>query len=71
MVLNLTVMKQTAGNAFLDSNILIYCYTNTEPEKQQKAFQVIDNNSGLFISIQVLQDGHFIENKLTIVNPFT
>jgi predicted nucleic acid-binding protein len=49
-------MKQTADNVFLDSNILIYCYTNTEPEKQQKAFQVIDNNAQIFVSTQVLQE---------------
>jgi len=54
--LNLTVMKQTADNVFLDSNILIYCYTTTEPDKQQKAFQVIDNNPQLFVSTQVLQE---------------
>jgi predicted nucleic acid-binding protein len=49
-------MKQTADNVFLDSNILIYCYTNTELDKQQKAFQVIDNNPQLFVSTQVLQE---------------
>lgn len=55
MGLNLTVMKQTADSVFLDSNILIYCYTNTEKGKQQKAFQVIDNSPHLFVSTQVLQ----------------
>jgi predicted nucleic acid-binding protein len=49
-------MKQTAGNVFLDSNVLIYCYTITEPNKQQKAFQVIDINPQLFVSTQVLQE---------------
>lgn len=49
-------MKQTADNVFLDSNVLIYCYTHTEPEKQLKAFQVIDKSSELFISTQVLQE---------------
>lgn len=56
MDLNLTVMKQTADNSFLDSYVLIYCYTSTEPNKQQKAFQVIDNNPRLFVSTQVLQE---------------
>jgi predicted nucleic acid-binding protein len=54
--LNLTVMKQTTDNVFLDSNVLVYCYTNTEPEKQQKTFQVIDNSLQLFVSTQVLQE---------------
>ena len=26
--------------AFLDTNVLIYCYTSTEPEKQAKAQSV-------------------------------
>jgi len=56
VVLNLIVMKQTADRAFFDSNILIYCYTNTEPEKKQNAFKVIDNSAQLFISIQVLHE---------------
>jgi len=49
-------MKQTADKVFIDSNILIYCYTNTEKEKQQRAFQVIDNSPQLFVSTQVLQE---------------
>ncbi|QJD97732.1 PIN domain-containing protein [Mucilaginibacter robiniae] len=40
---------------FLDSNILVYTYSSTEPEKQAIARQlVIKNNS--FISTQVLQE---------------
>lgn len=49
-------MKQTAGSTFLDSNILVYCYTGTEPQKQQMAFQVIDDSPLLVISTQVLQE---------------
>lgn len=49
-------MKQTADRAFLDSNIVIYCYSHSEPVKQQKAFQVIDDSPQLFISTQVLQE---------------
>jgi len=49
-------MKQTADRAFLDSNILIYCYTNSEPKKKQKAFRIIDNSVHLSISTQVLQE---------------
>jgi predicted nucleic acid-binding protein len=49
-------MKQIADNVFLDSNILIYCYTTTEPDKQQKVFQVIDNNPHLFVSTQVIHE---------------
>lgn len=49
-------MKQTVDNAFFDSNIIVYCYTETEPEKQNKAFEIIDNCNRPFISTQVLQE---------------
>ena len=49
-------MKQMKDSVFLDSNILIYCYSNSELEKQQRAFQVIDNSLLLYISTQVLQE---------------
>ena len=40
---------------FLDSNILIYSYSNSEPEKQSVARKLIlENNS--FVSTQVLQE---------------
>ncbi len=41
--------------AFLDTNILIYCYTKTELEKQIKARQVA-NLSNTVISTQVLKE---------------
>ncbi|MBO9561570.1 MAG: PIN domain-containing protein [Niastella sp.] len=42
-------------NVFLDSNILVYSYSNSEIQKQEIARQLIaDNNS--FISTQVLQE---------------
>ena len=56
-------MKLTADNVFLDSNILIYCYTSTEPVKQQKAFHIIDTNPKLFISTQVLQEFCNVSHK--------
>jgi predicted nucleic acid-binding protein len=49
-------MKRTADNAFLDSNMLIYCYASTEPDKRQRAFLVIDSTPRLFVSTQVLQE---------------
>ncbi|MFA6923296.1 MAG: PIN domain-containing protein [Bacteroidales bacterium] len=49
-------MKQTAVNSFFDSNIIVYCYSKTEPDKQKKVFGIIDNCKFLFISSQVLHE---------------
>ena len=40
---------------FLDSNILIYCYTSTEPDKQTKA-KAVANLPKVLISTQVLKE---------------
>jgi predicted nucleic acid-binding protein len=40
---------------FVDTNVLIYCYTVTEPDKQHKARQAV-MSSGRTISTQVLQE---------------
>lgn len=42
-------------NGFLDTNILVYCYTEDEPDKKQKAIDIA-SNSGMFISTQVLTE---------------
>ena len=43
------------GNSFLDTNILVYSYSDTETEKQIIARTIISNNN-TFISTQVLQE---------------
>ena len=43
------------GNCFIDTNILVYCYTEDEPIKQQKALNIV-NGSDTFISTQVLTE---------------
>ena len=43
------------GNCFIDTNILVYCYTDDEPVKQQKALGIA-NDSDTFISTQVLTE---------------
>ncbi len=48
-------MKQMNDNCFIDTNILVYCYTCDEPFKQQKAL-TIANSSNTFISTQVLTE---------------
>ena len=40
---------------FVDSNILIYAYSKTEPDKRQKAQDAIDKNNSI-ISIQVINE---------------
>lgn len=42
-------------NCFIDTNILVYCYTDDEPVKQQKALDIA-NGSNAFISTQVLTE---------------
>jgi predicted nucleic acid-binding protein len=56
-------MKLMNGNVFIDSNVLVYCYSKTEREKQQKAFYIIDSNPFLFISSQVIQEFCNIAHK--------
>jgi predicted nucleic acid-binding protein len=49
------------ANVFLDTNILVYSYSNTEPDKRTVARTLIlENNS--FISTQVLQE---LSNTIT------
>ena len=42
-------------NCFIDTNILVYCYTSDEPVKQQKALKIA-NGPDTFISTQVLTE---------------
>ncbi|HYX09024.1 MAG TPA: hypothetical protein VE912_19990 [Bacteroidales bacterium] len=42
-------------NCFIDTNILVYCYTADEPVKQQKALDIA-NSSDAFISTQILTE---------------
>ncbi len=42
-------------NCFIDTNILVYCYTYDEPVKQQKALDIA-NSPDTFVSIQILTE---------------
>lgn len=42
-------------NCFIDTNILIYCYTKDEPDKKQSALEIVKSPNS-FISIQVLSE---------------
>jgi len=39
---------------FLDSNILIYCYSNNEIDKQKIARSIFENTKDIYISSQVI-----------------
>jgi predicted nucleic acid-binding protein len=41
--------------SFLDTNVLVYCYTETEPEKQAVAVALAEQ-SDTWVSTQVLQE---------------
>lgn len=51
------------GKIFIDTNILIYLLSITEPEKQQKCFEMIEtlklNNQTIAWSTQVIQELSF------------
>ena len=40
---------------FIDTNILLYCYSKTEPDKKTKAMEVSDGTN-VYISTQVLNE---------------
>ena len=44
-----------SDSCFIDTNILVYCYTSDEPVKQQKALEIA-NGFDAFISTQVLTE---------------
>lgn len=48
-------MKPMSDNVFLDSNVLVYSYSNSEINKQQIGRKLIADNHS-FISTQVLQE---------------
>ena len=48
-------MKPTSAKVFIDSNVLIYSYSNNEPAKQIIARNLIAERTS-FISTQVLQE---------------
>ena len=48
-------MKPTNDKCFIDTNILVYCFTEDEPDKKEKALMVASKQS-TFISTQVLNE---------------
>ena len=48
-------MKPMKGKVFLDTNILIYCYSEDDPAKRQVATRLVSNSHSI-ISTQVIQE---------------
>lgn len=55
---------------FIDSNILIYCYSDLVPDKQNKARLLIDGFEDVYISTQVLNEFTSAFNKKFKANWF-
>jgi predicted nucleic acid-binding protein len=49
-------MKQTDAKVFFDTNIVVYLYSATEPDKAQQAQNLVDTHKSLIISTQVLNE---------------
>lgn len=43
------------GNSFIDTNILVYCYSSDEPEKREVALNLVKSSNAI-ISTQVLTE---------------
>lgn len=63
------------GKYFLDTNFLVYCFSNNEPEKKQKCLELLEQSNGeakFVISTQVLNEftavmiGKFKQDPLVI-----
>lgn len=55
MALSLIEKRQMKDNIFMDTNILVYCYAETEPVKRLVALELAQNPNA-WISTQVLQE---------------
>jgi predicted nucleic acid-binding protein len=49
-------MKQMSDRVFLDTNILIYVYSQDEPLKRDSVEKIIDNSDEIFLSTQVVNE---------------
>lgn len=56
-------MKQTRDKVFVDTNVWVYFYSATEPKKQHAAASVLERNSHLVVSTQVLNELISVLNK--------
>jgi len=69
-------MKQMRDSVFIDTNIILYSYSQTEIEKYKYQYYdsliiatAIENGCSILYS-EDMQHNQNIENKLVIVNPF-
>lgn len=52
-----------AGRAFLDTNIFLYAADRSEPEKQQRAKEVLLTTSQITVSTQVLNEFYTVATR--------
>lgn len=60
-------MENKTGAVFIDTNILIYAYSSTEPEKKEKVLSILENRT-VFLSTQVINEFIWVMNKKYNVN---
>ena len=61
-------MKQMNVKVFLDTNILVYTYSDTEPDKQATSRKLITGCNILYS--EDMHHGQIVDNRLRITNPF-
>ena len=64
-----TGRKPMSDKAFLDTNVLVYFYSDDDIDKRNAAHHTLDDHSCV-TSIQAMNDGQVISDTLMIVNPF-
>ncbi len=55
-----------SDRVFVDTNVFVYAYDDSEPEKRQRTFEVLDElakSSTLVISTQVLQEFYVVVTR--------
>ena len=55
-------MENKTGAVFIDTNILIYAYSSTEPEKKEEVLSILENRT-VFLSTQVINEFIWVMNK--------
>lgn len=50
------------SRVFLDTNVLIYAYSSTEPEKKEKVLAILENEN-VFLSTQVINEFIWVMNR--------
>jgi predicted nucleic acid-binding protein len=63
-------MSSTSGSAFLDTNVLVYFFDESTPEKAEIAREILRTVRPLVLSTQVLQEFYVVATR-KLEPPFT